>query len=231
MSSLFLYLTTNMKQIQAVIFDMDGTLIDSEPIYTLSDCALVASYGGHMTPDEHHAFIGTGSLGFVRYIKQKYNLADTEESMLRRYKDSYFAMAKGRITVFPEMVRYLKELKSLGIKTAVASGSSKEVIEAMMNETELTGYLDLMVSSDEVEKGKPAPDVFLETARRLGVPPGACAAIEDSLTGMKAVKAANMVLVAVPGPQMDIGAVKMIQPDYFYNDMDSFRFTKALPGF
>lgn len=219
-----------MKQIQAVIFDMDGTLIDSEPIYTLSDCALVASYGGHMTPKEHDAFIGTGSRGFLRYIKEKYGVPDSEESMLRRYKESYFALARGRITVFPEMVRYLKELNARGIKTAVASGSSLEVIEVMMTETGLTQYLDILVSSDEVTHCKPAPDVFLEAARRLCVPAEACAVVEDSLTGMKAAQAAGMVLVAVPGPQMNLSDVKALKPEHLYPTMDDFTVTDDLPG-
>ena len=185
--------------VEAVIFDFDGTLVDSEPNYALSDVAMVRRFGGSLTVSEHHDYIGVGADGFIAAMKERYGLTASHAEMRRVQEAEYLNLALVHTPLFPEMARLLVHLNALRVPMAIASGSSLELLERLTERNGIRKYFQVILSSEAVERGKPAPDVFLETAQRLGVAPERCLVLEDSIAGCKAALAAGMALIALPG--------------------------------
>ncbi|OQY31291.1 MAG: hypothetical protein B6241_14465, partial [Spirochaetaceae bacterium 4572_59] len=189
-----------MKKFKAVIFDMDGTLLDSEPLFLKADLAVVAAFGGFMSEKEHDGYIGIGNRVFLAKVKEMYNIDIPLEELVAFQENTYMEIARADISAFPEMVKFATWVQKQGMTSAIASGSAKTVIDEL---TAITGVQDLFdhrISSEEVENGKPEPDVFLETARRLGLKAEDCLVIEDSPYGVEAAYRAGMNCVAVPMP-------------------------------
>ncbi len=189
-----------VMKIKAVIFDMDGTLLDSEPLWLRADLAMVASYGGFMSEEEHDNCIGMGSVNFVNFIKEKYGITAPAEELLEFQKRTYLEIAREEIKAFPEMTAFARWAKEKGLKTAIASGSSPQIIEET---TEQAGIRELFfprLSAQDAGRGKPAPDVFLLAAKQLGVPPKNCLVMEDSPLGVEAARRAGMIAAAIPLP-------------------------------
>ncbi len=191
-----------MKELRALIFDMDGTLLDSEGLWLRADLAVVVSYGGTMSEEEHHSYVGVGAKEFLRLVKEKFPIQASLEELEDFQLKTYWEMARKELKAFPEMVALARWADGKGIKKAIASGSPPKLIEEM---TELTGIKDLFplrLSSEMVGKGKPAPDVFLKAAELLQVDPGTCLVFEDSPFGVEAARRAGMASVAVPLPSV-----------------------------
>ena len=184
--------------VEAVLFDMDGTLIDSETGYRIADERFLKDLGIELPEEAWEHFVGIGSARMIEYVKEQYGLTgDTQE--LLEAKDRYFhEIAEERTEVFPATVQLLERLNERGIPCAIATGSSKRTLQFAMEATGLRDRFDATVSSDEVPDGKPAPDVFLEAARRLGANPEQCLILEDSRSGIEAALAAGMAVVALP---------------------------------
>jgi HAD superfamily hydrolase (TIGR01509 family) len=160
----------------SVIFDLDGTLVDSEPNYYEAGRQTLAEHG---VPDfswaDHERYVGISTQETVADWKERYGLR-----------------------AYPEMRRFVEMLAAEDVPMAVASGSSPEAIEAVLTGTGLDAGLRTVVSADEVAHGKPAPDVFLEAARRLGADPADCVVLEDAAPGAAAAHAAGMRCIAIP---------------------------------
>ncbi|MET9802008.1 HAD family phosphatase [Streptomyces sp. NPDC006368] len=183
----------------AVIFDLDGTLVDSEPNYYEAGRRLLESHGVTDFSWEHHTdFIGIGTRETLEILKEEYALAAPVDDLLAAKNRHYLQLARAATEVFPQMRMFVELLHREGVPMAVASGSSRAAIEAVLHGTGLDAYLTTLVSAEEVERGKPAPDVFLEAARRLGVEPAHCVVLEDAPPGAAAAYAAGMRCVAVP---------------------------------
>lgn len=193
----FIYSTAMIK---AVIFDFDGTLVDSEPNYAESDVATIRHFGGELTLEDHHRYIGVGARHFITEMQRIYKIDASFEEIQIIQKQEYMKRALINTPVFPEMKRLVDILQGKGIPMAVASGTQKELLEALLERTGLADYFPVVLSSEEVEKGKPEPDVFLETARLLGEDPENCLVLEDSPPGAQAAQAAGMDLISIPGP-------------------------------
>ena len=183
--------------IDAVVFDLDGLLLDTEQVWDDVREALTRERGGRWHDRAQADMMGMSSVEWSRYMHDVLGLADPPEElnsavvarMQERYRDE-LPVVQGAV----EAVRRIAARWPLGL----ASSSNRELIDAAL---ELLGVVDLFaatVSSEEVERGKPAPDVYLEAARRLGEPPDRCAAIEDSANGIRSANAAGMVVVAIP---------------------------------
>lgn len=183
----------------SVIFDLDGTLVDSEPNYYEAGRRLLVRHG---VPDftwEHHTrYIGISTRETLTALRAEYGIATPVDELLADQDALYLELARSSTEVFPEMRKFVERLHQEGIATAVASGSSRAAIEAVLAGTGLGAYVTTYVSADEVAHGKPAPDVFLEAARRLGAAPGDCVALEDAAPGVAAAHAAGMRCIAVP---------------------------------
>ncbi|OHD12055.1 MAG: hydrolase [Spirochaetes bacterium GWD1_27_9] len=184
--------------IKAVIFDLDGTLIDSEDNYYEADKILLSRYGIDFTQEDKKQYIGTGNLEMMKRIKLRYNINETAETLLEKKNSLYLNLAKNNTKVFSEMKEFLNLLKDNNYPLAVASGSSPIILEELLTSLDLKKYFDIIVSAEEVKKGKPAPDIFLETANRLNIEPHNCCVIEDSQYGVEAAKKAFMYCIAIP---------------------------------
>ncbi|MFE2088832.1 HAD family hydrolase [Streptomyces sp. NPDC002596] len=192
-------MSTRPSPAPSVIFDLDGTLVDSEPNYYEAGRRLLARHG---VPDftwEHHTrYIGISTRETLTALRAEYGIATPVDELLAGQDALYLELARSSTEVFPEMRKFVERLHQEGIATAVASGSSRAAIEAVLAGTGLGAYVTTYVSADEVAHGKPAPDVFLEAARRLGAAPGDCVALEDAAPGVAAAHAAGMRCIAVP---------------------------------
>ncbi|MFJ6388023.1 HAD family hydrolase [Streptomyces sp. NPDC091972] len=183
----------------AVIFDLDGTLVDSEPNYFEAGRLTLAQHGvPDFTWSDHERYVGISTRETVTRWKSRYGLRASVPELLADKNRRYLELARTATRVYPEMRAFVELLAGEGVPMAVASGSSPAAIDAILAGTGLDTYLRTTVSADEVAHGKPAPDVFLEAARRLGVAPADCVVLEDAAPGAAAAHAAGMRCIAVP---------------------------------
>ena len=185
-------------RIEAVIFDMDGTLIDSEPTYRVADERFLADRGVELPEEVWDSFVGVGSAAMIDYVKEHYGLQGEREELLRE-KDRYYREEAERETQAFASSRLLVEtISRRGLPQGVATASGRALLDFSLEMSGLKEYFHTTVSAEEVPAGKPAPDVYFEVARRLGVDPGECLALEDSRSGIEAGVAAGMRVVALP---------------------------------
>ncbi len=186
-----------MSRIEAVIFDLDGVLVDSEHVWDEVREELALERGGRWHDRAQAEMMGMSSTEWSRYMHDVIGLAETPEEIsaevVRRMQDRY-AEELPLIDGAVDAVRRLHAVFRLGL----ASSSNRPLIELVLTATGMDALFEATVSSEEVERGKPAPDVFLEAARQLDVSPGLCAAVEDSANGMRAAHAAGMRVIAIP---------------------------------
>ena len=183
----------------SVIFDLDGTLVDSEPNYFEAGRQTLAKYGVRdFTWADHEEYVGISTRETVTDWKRRYGLRAPVEELLAVKNRRYLELARTSTRAYPEMRKFVELLAGEGVPLAVASGSSPQAIEAILSCTGLDAYLRTVVSADEVAHGKPAPDVFLEAARRLRASPADCVVLEDAAPGAAAAHAAGMRCIAVP---------------------------------
>ncbi|HUX50313.1 MAG TPA: HAD family phosphatase [Spirochaetia bacterium] len=185
----------------AVIFDLDGTVVDSEEIYREADRIFLARHGIKYTVEMWQNTLGIGSQAMISMMHEQIGLHYSAENLLKEKNDIYLELAATRTRAFPEMVNLIEQLSELGIPLAVATGSSIAVVDAVLAITGLRNRFEVIVSSEEVPRGKPAPDVFLEAARRLGADASVCTVIEDSQYGVEAAVTGGMSCIAVPTVQ------------------------------
>jgi len=183
-----------MSELKAVIFDMDGVIIDSEPIYFKIERNLFDELGVDMHQEKHESFVGMTMEALWESITDEYQLEHTIEDLIKLHKDSVLEyMSKAEELPVIEYIRELiEELVNKKVKVAVASSSPKKLIEIVLNRINLIDSFDFIVSGEEVEKGKPYPDIFIHAARELNISSDNCVVIEDSSNGVKAAKSAMM---------------------------------------
>lgn len=210
--------------LHSIIFDLDGTLIDSEPNYERADRAFLAAKNIHLPAERWQSFTGVGSSAFLRQIQAEFGLKESLSVLLAEKDRVYLEIAEKGTKAFPEMLSFLRQARLAGLKTAVASGSSMQVIKKCLDWTGIgEESFDCLVSADEVASGKPAPDIFLEAARRLGCATASCLVIEDSRPGVLAAHAAGMPCVAVP-------THPLTAPDKVYEHA-TILYTDSMPSF
>lgn len=184
----------------AVVFDMDGVLVDSEPIHLDAMRELLRPYGIAYTDRENEAFFGFTDPEVFRVLRARYGLEPDEQALTRRRTVLLVELMRQRAAPMPGVPDVPRALHALGYRLAVASSSALDVIRATVDVLGLAAHFETLVSALEVGRGKPAPDIFIETARRLGLPAGACLVVEDSRNGLLAAKAAGMACAAIPCP-------------------------------
>jgi beta-phosphoglucomutase-like phosphatase (HAD superfamily) len=187
------------RRIQAVIFDLDGVIVDSEIWWHEVRVAWAAAHDRQWTHADSRAVMGANSRGWARIMRERLDLApgtepDIERDIVDGVIERYHREGAPRIDGAIEAVRRI----AVRFPIAVASSAHIAVIRAALEATGLIEVIPVVVSSDEVAHGKPSPDVYLEAARQLEVPPAACLVVEDSLNGVKAARQAGMHVVLVP---------------------------------
>ena len=172
--------------VQAVIFDMDGVLVDTEHLWDAVSAELIDDWGGVDVPGAQVAMMGMSSPEWSRYLNEVVGIPRPPEEInvevVRRLLERYAI----ELPVVPGAVEVVELLQRHGIPLAVASSSNREIIDTVLSELGLSQSFSVTVSSEEVAGGKPAPDVYLEAARRLEVEPRDCVAVEDSANGIRA---------------------------------------------
>ena len=191
--------------ISAVVFDMDGVLIQSEEVWDEVRERYVRERGGRYDEEVQRAMMGMSSTEWSRFLHETAGVAAAPEEINREVVERMLDAYREQLPLIPgavDAVRRLADRFTLGL----ASSSNRELIDTVLDVAGLAPLFTATVSSEEVAHGKPAPDVYLEAARRLGVDAALCAAIEDSHGGIRSAKAAGMRVVAIPNPTYPPGA-------------------------
>lgn len=187
--------------LKAVLFDMDGVLIDSEPLHAKAFQLAMKEYGLELSEEYCYQFIGRTDRDFAKTLVKEYKLSYTDDDLLNSKNKM---LAKLEVEVGYPVIDHVKDLvidlHSNNIKLAIASSSPMEAIKQTAEKLELTEYFDEYVSGTDLKHSKPAPDIFLKAAQMLSVEPSECLVIEDSCHGVCAAKAANMTCIGFYNP-------------------------------
>jgi beta-phosphoglucomutase len=213
----------------ALLFDMDGVLVDSEAFIAEAAIAMFAErYRISATREDFLPFVGAGENRFIGGVAEKYGLSiDIEADKARTY-ELYFEIIRGALREVPGAVAFVRECRRLGLKTAIATSADRRKLEANLREIGLAeSDFDAVVDGLEIERKKPAPDIYLEAARRLGVEPGRCLVVEDAVSGVKAAKAAGMRCLALAGSFPEKG-LRAAGADYFAADLAGAKLSALL---
>ena len=182
---------------EAVVFDLDGVLLQSEEVWDAVRERYVREAGGRYDDEVQRAMMGMSAPEWSRYLHEEAGVREDPEDINRDVVERMLDAYRRELPLLPgavEAVRRTAEWFPLGL----ASSSNREVFEAVLDLAGIADCFSATVSSEEVPRGKPAPDVYLEAARRLGVEPERCAAVEDSHAGIRSAKSAGMRVVAIP---------------------------------
>jgi beta-phosphoglucomutase-like phosphatase (HAD superfamily) len=182
----------------AVTFDLDGVLADSEPWWNQIDAKLLAEQGVNYRGEYHQNVLGVSYRLAVEFYKQAFHLSAPVEQLMERRGEIATEFFANRVGLFTSAKTTLEELQQMKLHLAVATSSVSASACPFLERTGISRFFDVVVTGDEIQRGKPHPDIYLRTAERLGMAPQACLAIEDALAGVAAAKAANMHVAAIP---------------------------------
>ena len=192
----------NLGKLEAVIYDLDGTLVDSERLWHEAETELLAVRGFTYRAEVRAALLGKRLDACIRIIREAYALPESEKALLQELLTRMMKLVDEKLQIRPGAEELLAEVQALGLKTAIASSSPLEFIEGVVRACHWQSRYfpeqrNCLFSADGVPAGKPAPDVYLAAAAALGVEPANCLAIEDSATGARSAVAAGMLCFAV----------------------------------
>jgi len=186
------------QPLRAVIFDLDGVLADSEPWWNEIDSKLLAEYGVSYRGEYHRDVLGVSYRLAVEFYKKAFGLSASVEELMRRRGVIATEFFANRVGLFPSTKRTLERLREMKVRLAVATSSVSASARPFLDRHGLTPFFDVIVTGDEIERGKPYPDIYLRAADKLGVAVNECLVIEDALSGVAAGKAAGMRVAAIP---------------------------------
>jgi HAD superfamily hydrolase (TIGR01509 family) len=202
--------------ISAIVLDLDGVIVDTEEVWDRERRAYVSAHGGTWTDDATRAMQGMSSAEWSAYVRHELGAAGDPSEISAAVAAGVIAEIDRELPLLPGAVRAVNALAHQYL-LALASSANREVIDAVLDAAGLAERFAATVSSEEVERGKPQPDVYLEAAHRIGVDPTACAAVEDSSNGLRAAHAAGMIVIATPNhafpPALDALALAAVVVD------------------
>jgi HAD superfamily hydrolase (TIGR01509 family) len=208
-----------------IIFDMDGVLIDSEPLYRKVNTKLFRELGVEMQNEEYNGYIGIAADKMWKSIKKNHKLKQPVKKLMELEKEKKHDALKGKkLRSMPGVKALLNKLMKNGLKMCVASSSAEKNIKLILTKTGLKDYFDKVSSGEGIKNGKPAPDIFLKAAGRMK--PEDCFVIEDSANGVFAAKRAGMKCIGIKDP--DSGNQDLSKADITVNDFKKDNINKIL---
>lgn len=189
--------------IRAVIFDMDGVMIDSEPLWERTERILLGRKGIEYSPTYRDKIVGLNQNDSGSLLRETFNLTETIEEIITGRIEILLGLYEKELELVPGLLPLLKELRESDFLLALASSSPLRVINFVLDRFSLREFFSVVVSGDTIQFGKPHPDIYLHTASNLGVEPWECVVIEDSINGVKSAKGAGMICIAVPDKRLD----------------------------
>jgi HAD superfamily hydrolase (TIGR01509 family) len=210
----------SVPAIDAVIFDMDGVIVDTEPVWGSVRTEFAAGLGRVWGAEDQRHVAGVSSREWAAIMRDRLGIGMPEVEIQRAIVDAM--VGRLRTDGPPHIDGAVEAVRALAGRypSALASGAHPEIIAAVLEATGLAGAFRAVVSAEDVERGKPQPDVFLEAARRLGCPPERCLVIEDSLFGVRAGRAAGMVVILVPNPNAPDTDTAKVEADHVVARLD-----------
>ena len=204
---------------QAVVFDLDAVLINTEPIHIDTAQRLFRRLGIDLPLDQHYQFVGTSPLRMWRVLKERYSLSQNIEYLVRIEMEEQLRALERAVDLQPTagIVDLLEAITSRAVDVALASSSTQAIVQLLLNRLGLERYFKVVVGGDSIKEGKPAPDIYLHTARLLQTSPRHCIAIEDSRNGVASAKAAGIVCVGYDNPSsgaQDLTSADLVVPDF-----------------
>jgi HAD superfamily hydrolase (TIGR01509 family) len=188
---------TDQSPFEAIVFDLDGVLVDSEQIWSAARKQFVRDSGGIWRSDATEAMMGMSSAEWSRYIRDELGVNLPAQTISRAVVERMESLYRRSVPVLPGARDAVTSLASR-FELAIASSANRQIIDLVLDLVDLRSLFALTVSSEEVMHGKPAPDVYLEAARLLDVKPSRCVAVEDSGNGLRSAASAQMTVVAIP---------------------------------
>jgi HAD superfamily hydrolase (TIGR01509 family) len=209
----------------AVIFDMDGVLTDSEPIHSAAYRSLFKKLGIELTDERHHSFVGYSNRVMWTELHEEFRLAPSVDELLamgNRNICEWFERLD-RLPIIPGVEDLLRQLTDRRFRLGIASSSPRKLIQLIIQKLGFGSYFPVAISGEDVARGKPAPDIFLATAKQLGVPPAECLVIEDSPHGIAGARAAGMPSVGFLNPNsgnQDLSRADLLIRDFSKESID-----------
>lgn len=211
-----------MITLEAAIFDMDGLLIDTEPIWRRSEIEVFGELGLHLTEEQCMETMGVRVAEVVELWYSRYPWdGPTSQEVTRQIYASVIEHVLSEGEPLPGVLYALRTVRDRGLLCAIASSSSEILIRAVMQKLNIEEFIQTICSADDEAEGKPHPAVYLTAARRLGVPPDRCVAFEDSPNGVQSAKAAGMLCIVVPDPYL-AGDPRMERADLRLESLEEF---------
>ena len=211
-----------MSAIDAVVFDLDGVLLDSEHIWPEVKEDVTRDWGGRWHDRAQADMMGMSSTEWSRYMHEELALVESPEAIDAEVVRRMLARYEEHLPLIDGAAEAVDRLAG-SFRLAVASSSNRPLIDMVLATSGLAHFFEVVVSSEEVARGKPAPDVFLEAARRLGVAPERCAAVEDSANGIRAAHAAGMRVLAIPNAHYPPAADALALADMMLTSLDELQ--------
>lgn len=208
--------------IKAVIFDMDGLLIDSEPFWRMSQKRIFSKRGLNLVEDDFESFMGKRVDEVVEIIFSKKPWYDkTQTEIANEIVEGVIELVEERGLALPGVEKTLQKLQDQNFKIGLASSSSLKIIKAVLRKLKLEAFFEVVHSAQFEEYGKPHPQIFISTAKMLGISPSECLVMEDSFHGVIAALAANMKCVAIPNTKAN-NLARFVIADQILESMEEF---------
>jgi HAD superfamily hydrolase (TIGR01509 family) len=186
--------------IAAVVFDLDGVLIDSEPVWEKVRRQVVAESGGHWAPDSQRQLMGMSTSEWARYLSEDLGVGLPPDEVASLVIDRMAARYRDHLPLMPGAIEAVGRL-AVAWPLGLGSSAPAALIKAVLDTSGLRDRFAVVMSTEQVAAGKPAPDIYLAVTSRLGIEPARCAAVEDSTNGLKSAAAAGLAVIAIPQPE------------------------------
>ncbi|EFU76882.1 HAD family hydrolase [Lachnoanaerobaculum saburreum] len=208
-----------IKNIKACIFDLDGTLVDSMWMWPEIDKEYLGRFGIEYDDNLKNEIDGISFHETAVYFKNKFGISDSIEKICKDWEDMAYDKYKNEVKEKRGCQKFLEQLKSKGIKMGIATSNKRSMVDVVLESLGMKNFFEVITTSDEVKKGKPAPDVYLTTAKLLNVEPKHCLVFEDVVAGIVAGKSAGMKVCAVEDDfTREVRQRKKELSDYYIDD-------------